>query len=255
MTAKNVAWYYRHMNNSSEPKNTNEIGKITKEMYSEGTREVLQMVLSETKPYTTSVLGREFVVFPNVFSPKYFNDTELFAKNLPIRKGDKVLEIGSGTGAVVVSAVLKGADEAVAVDINSDAVVNTKENVSKFGLDEKISVLQGNVYDPVPKGKKFSAIFWNVPFELIERENISDIEKSVYDPGYKSITRFITEAHEYLEPSGRLYVGFSTTLGDYNLLKKIADSAGYDLPTIYSVQSTEVHPVKFEIIEAIKRKA
>lgn len=238
------------MVNSSEPKP----GKtLAKQDYSEGTKHVLDESQKESGPYKTIVLGHEFVVFPNVFSPKYFKDSELFAKELPIRHGEKALEIGPGTGVVSVTAALKGASKVVAVDINPSAVENSRENVKKFKLENTIDIRHGDVYDPLQPNEKFNVLFWNVPFELTDRGEISDLEKSVLDPGYKSISRFIKEASQHLEPNGRLYIGFSSTLGNYNLLREIADQAGYNLLTIYSAKSTEVHPVTFEIIEAIKK--
>lgn len=238
------------MGNSMEPKQE----KLTKEQYGEGTRALLRDSQREPVPYTTKVLDREFLVLPNVFSPKYFKDTEEFAKHLPIRQGDEALEIGPGTGAVIISAVLRGAKKGIAIDINPDALRNSQENVKRFNLEDKIDIRSGDVYDSLKPGEKFDVIFWNVPFELIENADITPLEKAVFDPGYRSIARFISEAAQHLNPNGRLYVGFSSTLGDYPLLRQIAGEAGYDLLTIYSVTSTEVHPDKFEIIEAIKRK-
>ena len=227
---------------------------LTEADYSGGTKQVLEESQKIVAPYTTTVLGKEFVVLPNVFSPKYFNDTEIFAEHLPIRKGDRIFEAGPGTAAVSILAILKGAESAVGTDINPDAVKNSRVNVEKFGLQDKIDIREGDVYSALQPGEKFDVIFWNVPFELSERKDISNLEKAVIDPGYVSITKFINGAAEHLTEKGRLYIGFSSTLGDYKLLEKIAKSAGYDLLTIYSEKSTEVHPVKFEIIEAIKRR-
>ena len=53
-----------------------------------------------------------------------------------------------------------------------------------------------------------------------------------------------------MKEGGRILIGFSTTLGKFDLLKKFADEAGFDLGLIYEVESKEVHPVKFEIYEA-----
>jgi len=53
--------------------------------YIEGTRKLLEDSKGEKELYKVTVLGKEFVVFPDVFSPKYFNDTELFAANIPIK--------------------------------------------------------------------------------------------------------------------------------------------------------------------------
>ena len=48
--------------------------------YINGTRKIINESKKEKKQYLITLLDKEFVVFPNVFSPKYFKDTEIFAK-------------------------------------------------------------------------------------------------------------------------------------------------------------------------------
>jgi methylase of polypeptide subunit release factors len=217
----------------------------------EGTRSILQKSQDEPVPYTVLVAGREYIVNKNVFSPKYFNDTELFALNLPIQAGDEVLEIGPGTGAVSITMLYRGAAKVVAIDINPDAVQNTQENIQKHGIGERMEVRRGDLYGALKDGEKFDAIFWNTPFGFVTEPELTDLEKSVWDIGYKATECFIKEAYLHLKPGGRLYLGFSSTMGNMELLTKIAAEAGYRLKTIYEAESIEVHPVKFEIFEAI----
>src|SRR3989344_7781327 len=82
-----------------------------------------------SKPYGVVLAEKRFVVFPNVFSPKYFRDTEIFSRGLPVVAGETMLELGSGTGIISVMAVYRGMSKVVAVDVNPKAVENTKENV------------------------------------------------------------------------------------------------------------------------------
>lgn len=224
--------------------------QLNYEDYIKGTRTLLDQSQQEDRPYTTKVLGQSFIVLPNVFSPKYFNDTSIFSQHLPIRSGEVMLEIGPGTGVISINAILKGASKVVAVDINPSAVANTKLNVNQFGLENKIDVRQGDLYTPLKPGEKFDTIFWNTPFGYIEEDNISDIKKSVFDPYYKSTTKFITEAKHHLKDGGRLLIGFSSTLGKFEYLEQIVRDAGFDLHLVYEEESSEVHSVKFEIYEA-----
>ena len=86
---------------------------------------------------------------------------------------------------------------------------------------------------------------------FIDFEDLSDLEKSVYDPHYGQTERFIKEAGEHLKEGGRLLIGFSTTLGRINFLEQFAKDAGFKLQRIYEAESEEVYPVKFEIFEAV----
>ena len=229
--------------------------ELTKQLeyidYIEGTKKILEQSKAETAPYKVTILGEKFIVYPNVFSPKYFHDTALFAENLPVQEGEEMLEIGPGTGAISIIAVYKGAQKVLAIDINPDAVSNTQANIALHQMKEKIEVRQGDIFEHLQTEERFDIIFWNTPFGFIENQDISDLEKAVYDPGYKSTERFIREAREHLKEGGRILIGFSTTLGRLDLLQKFAEDAGLSLKLIYETKSEETHPVKFEIFEAV----
>lgn len=221
--------------------------------YLQETHKILKDSQKEKKRYLTNVLGKEFIVFPNVFSPKYFNDTEPFAKNLPIKRGEEVLEIGPGTGIISIFAAFKGAKKVLAIDVNPDAVKNTRKNIKKHKLQKKVSIRQGNLYDALKKNEKFDVIFWNTPFGLVKEKNITNLEKSIYDSGYKSTERFIKESKYHLKKNGRLLIGFSSTLGKLDLIKKFIKEAGFKLRLLFKSKTIEgppIHPVNIEIFEA-----
>ena len=220
------------------------------EEYLEGTLKILKEGEKEKKKYYIDFLGKKFIVYPNVFSPKYFKDSEFFVKEMPIKKGEEFLEIGSGTGIISIFAVLKGASKVVSIDINKDAVANTRENARIHKVDSKVTVLRGDVYGPLPKDSKFDTIFWNTPFGYIENENISILERSVKDPYYKSTKAFISGAKKFLKPNGHLLIGFSTTLGKFEIIEKYLLDAGFEVKLLKEIKSKEFYPVKFEIFEA-----
>lgn len=75
------------------------------------------------------------------------------------------------------------------------------------------------------------------------------MEKSIYDPEYKSTEKFIKGAKKYLKEKGRLLIGFSSTLGKLDLLKKFSEKAGFAPKLVLQARSKEVYLVKFEIFE------
>ena len=225
--------------------------KLAYKNYIDGTRKVLEQSKTETEPYRVTVSGKEFIVLPNVFSPKYFNDTELFADNFPVHDGEEMLEIGPGTGAISILAIYKGARKVLAIDINPDAVKNTRANIELHNVQGKVEVRQGNLYEPLKPNEEFDTIFWNTPFGFVEDESVPDLEKAVYDPAYRSTEKFIREAKQHLKKGGRVLIGFSTTLGRMDLLQKFCTETGLSLDLLYEVESEETHPVKFEIFEAL----
>ena len=68
--------------------------------YSEPEQNVafLQKMKANKEPYTDNVSGTEFIVYPEVFAPKYDElfCTENFIKNMPSPYKKKVLDIGTG---------------------------------------------------------------------------------------------------------------------------------------------------------------
>ncbi|OGY87356.1 MAG: hypothetical protein A2233_01485 [Candidatus Kerfeldbacteria bacterium RIFOXYA2_FULL_38_24] len=226
-----------------------------KKKYLCATAQVLYKSQKHTASYTTTVCGREFIVLPNVFSPKYFYDTEIFTRWLLKNKkyvdvGKSFCEIGSGTGAVSVSVALTGVN-VTAVDINEQAVRNTRLNVQKYNVADRVHVFVGNIFDPFMAQQKFDTIFWNTPFGFIERADLSPLEKSVFDSGYKATEQFLRQAPQHLKPQGTILIGYSNTLGDVDLLQNIARSAKLHLQRVKQTKSVEVHPVTFDLYEVV----
>lgn len=116
--------------------------------------------------------------------------------------------------------------------------------------------MQGDIYEPLAKNSKFDTIYWNTPFGYVdENEDVTVLEKAVYDPGYKATHRFIRQAKEHLKENGRLLIGFSTTLGKFDVLQKFLEEAGFTVRLISKTESVETHPVFFEIFEAVPSKS
>lgn len=187
--------------------------------------------LHDLKSTQTSIElgGYGFDVFPEVFSPLLSSDTQWFIQHLmPLVKNKKFLEIGTGCGAIGCLAKLNGARNVMVTDINPNAVKNTLHNVKKHRLD--ISVLLGNVYEPLPLNSKFDLIFWNHPFNYTE--DISDqkdnLSLSVFDLYYSSLMKYFKDSRRFLEKEGALLLG-TGNIARISTIKKIALECGYKM--------------------------
>ena len=67
----------------------------------------------------------------------------------PSRYPIKVLDVGTGTGILAMAAVLLGADEALGIDIDDEAVRVANENIVKNGLEGRIGIRHGNLMEGV----------------------------------------------------------------------------------------------------------
>ena len=223
----------------------------------EGTLKLVADSRKETTPYFHTVAGEHFIVFPEVFSPKYFKDTEFFAEKVPEKAKGQFLEIGTGTGAVAISTFLgKNVEYVTATDINHIAFLNTWTNIWFRGLRHCVGVFEGNIYEPV-QDKQFETIFWNVPFGDWPHDN-DMLKRAVFDSEQKSLREYIAGARHHLrDKDSNLLIGYSTTLGKYDVLEQLLEEYDFKpLELIAETTSTEGNPhmpVKFELFETYMR--
>ena len=62
-----------------------------------------------------------------------------------VRPGDRVIDVGTGSGILAIGAALLGAGDVLAIDIDPDAVRVARENVAHNGLEDRIRVQQGDL--------------------------------------------------------------------------------------------------------------
>jgi ribosomal protein L11 methyltransferase len=59
-----------------------------------------------------------------------------------LREGDRVLDVGSGSGILAIAAVRLGAREAVAVEYDPDANLNARENFERNGVEGGVRLVE-----------------------------------------------------------------------------------------------------------------
>jgi release factor glutamine methyltransferase len=179
-----------------------------------------------TEEYEFSYEGRKFIVYPHVYSPKVFPSTFYYTEYMNITPGQSLLEIGSGTGLLAITAAPRGASPVITTDISPLAVANTEENIRRYDLNSIMDAREGSVFDPIKEGETFDIILWNVPYMHIDKVELSPIEIALYDPYYKALTRFFAEAKSYLKPGEKLWFGSSSTHMHQDVLQKLVDTYG-----------------------------
>ena len=98
------------------------------------------------------------------FSPKNVDrGTRLMLETVPVREGDKVLDLGCGYGVVgIYASKLLGGDHVVMCDILEDAVALSTENLARNGI-EGAKVLQSDGLKGV-EDRDFTLIYSNPPY-------------------------------------------------------------------------------------------
>lgn len=90
---------------------------------------------------------------------------ELLEEN--VRSGDRLLDIGCGSGILSIAGVLLGAESAVGVDIDAQSVKTAKENADKNGVTDKTEYLVGDLADRVEG--KYNVICANIVADVVIR--------------------------------------------------------------------------------------
>ena len=148
---------------------------------------------------------------PDVYPPS--EDSILLIECLDVRKGERVLEIGCGSGVVSIHCASNGCD-VTSVDINPYAVELTGSNFYRNGLKGDVSV--SDVYSNVEG--RFDTIIFNLPY-LPTEDDIGIISKA-WDGGSDGmgpLPELLNGAPEHLLPNGRVVIVVSSLM-DKNAL-------------------------------------
>jgi HemK-related putative methylase len=147
------------------------------------------------------------LVLPGVLNPKLTRTGDFFASQLQadlVAPGADVLDMGTGSGVCAI-ATAKYARRVVAVDINPAAVRCAQINVLMNALEDRVEVLQGDLFAPV-RSRRFDVVLVNPPF-------IRGIPRNDADRAWRSIDvaeRFAAGLTEHLTPTGFALVLLST---------------------------------------------
>lgn len=175
-------------------------------------------------PHTVRVIGRSYDVSNDVFNPKFFRTSEFMARYIRVRPGDEVLDMGTGSG---IQAITAGqlARKVIAVDINPSAVQYARKNVARNGMGDIVSVLEGDLFSPLPAGSHFDVILFTPPY--LEGRPSGGLGQALYDPGKSLVRRFLEEARDHLKPKGYVQMVY-TSIAEPERVLQIADEFGWD---------------------------
>ena len=182
--------------------------------------------------------GLDMAEDPEVYPPS--EDSILLTESLDIRIGEKVLEIGTGSGIVSIQCALNGAD-VVCGDINPRAVALARRNAAANGVD--IDVRETDVYSNIEG--RFDTIVFNLPYLPVEDEGELAKAWSGGPDGLGPLPRLLEGAPEHLLPDGRVVVVVSSLMDRAGLDKTLE---GYEVKVLGEL------PLFFERLQVLEIK-
>jgi release factor glutamine methyltransferase len=172
-----------------------------------------------------------FDVLENVYEPA--EDSFLFAENLNVRRGCRVVDIGTGCGILAVIAA-KTAGKVVAIDVNPYAVKCAKNNARMNGVGNSVSFIQGDLLAPLRTRMEFDLILFNAPYlpsEESEKDSWMGRAWAGGVSGRNVIDRFICEAPEHIKPGGEIML-MQSTLSDVEQTLRNLEERGLETSVI-----------------------
>ena len=130
-----------------------------------------------------------------VFSPVRGEYIDLVA-SAPLPATDLAFDIGTGTGVLAAVLARRGVQRVVATDQDQRALACARDNVSRLGLQDRIEVIQADLFPP----GQAALVVCNPPW--VPGRPSSPIEHAVYDDGSRMLRGFLLGLSAHLVTRG-----------------------------------------------------
>jgi ribosomal protein L11 methyltransferase len=122
-----------------------------------------------------------------------------------VRPGDRVIDVGTGSGVLSIAAALLGAEDVRAYDLDEVAVTSAKLNIKLNKVHDKVAIAQNNLLDAVEENSA-DVIVANILAEVILR--FTDDVARVVKPGGSFIASGIIQPKKDLVKDALIDSGF-----------------------------------------------
>lgn len=200
----------------------------------------LQYILGEREFW-----GMDFKVSEGVLIPR--QDTEILIEETLKKLKDnkhksnlKGFEIGVGSGIISIT-LLKEIETLtmIGVDINDKAIELTKANALKHEVNDRLCILNSNLFEKINKENQFDFIISNPPY--IETKVIDSLQEDIkqHEPklaldggedGLDFYRAIIEQSKSYISPEG--FIAFEIGYNQAEAVKKIFVENGYPNVTV-----------------------
>jgi len=165
--------------------------------------------------------GLSFRITPDVLIPRPETETLVMEalERLKLIERPRVLDLGTGSGCIAVSLAVNHSGAGItAVDISAAALAVARSNVEQHKVADRVELLEGDLYAPLPAGVKFDAIVSNPPYVRTDEMDGLQPEIRLHEPhlalvagpeGLDVFRRIAGEAARWLTPTGFVLVEFS----------------------------------------------
>lgn len=158
-------------------------------------------------------MGRNFLVREGVLIPRPDSEAliELILRNLSSKEENRLLEIGVGSGALLITLLCEySRARGMGVDISEIPLLVTEENARRNGCENRLQLRQGDLFSNVEG--TFDLIFSNPPYidpkekKMLSKDLEYEPENALYaeEEGLYFYRMILEDGEKYLAPGGLL---------------------------------------------------
>ena len=195
-------------------------------------REPLQYVLGETEFFGLTLKTDRRALIPRP-------ETELLVETIVAKltaPPARILDLGTGTGAIALALAKTYADAAVvAVDASDEALSLARENSAKTALEGRVTWMKSDWFSDVPATEHFDLIVSNPPYLSAAETAETSPEVRVHEPvgaltgkgvdGLDDLRAIVRAAPAHLSTGGLL--ALETGIAQHAALTALAKEAGF----------------------------
>lgn len=138
----------------------------------------------------------KLTIDPGVFdpSPNLTYSSSIVLDNFPNVKNKKILDIGTGSGILLINAIKNGAKIGLGTDIDTEALKCSSMNSVQNGIDDRAVFIWSDLFSTIYD--RFDLIFANLP--IIEDSSVEKIKELLFFYEW------------YLKKNGILYLTYAS---------------------------------------------
>lgn len=115
-----------------------------------------------------------------------------------IQPGDTVADLGAGSAVLAIAAARLGARRVIAIEVDSDAIPNAEENVRRNGVEEQVTVIEGDAGVLLPLVAPVRVVLANIIWPVLE-QLLPGIAEAMAPDGITVLSGLLVEERPMVE--------------------------------------------------------
>jgi len=150
---------------------------------------------------------QQFSVQQNLSAMKICTDAVLFAALAPVKSGDSVLDIGTGTGVLALIAAQRGAGKVTAVELTAPAYQEAGINFSQSPWPDRLEAVHQDIQGFAGiAGQQYDLVISNPPFFENHSKTTEALRMTARHNDQLPYADLLTIAGQLVAPQGLLYL-------------------------------------------------